>query len=85
MKTIKNQRGDAGVGMLVVMAVMMLGAWLFSGHDGEHVGGGHHMMNEHGATHGEQSRQEEPGTDPAQTADASGSITNDDQLSALVH
>lgn len=52
-RVMKNQRGDAGVGMLVIMVVMMLGAWLFSDHDGEHGGGGHHMMNEHDAPHEE--------------------------------
>ena len=40
---MNNQRGDAGVSMLAVMVVMMLGFWLFSGHSGDH-GGGHHMM-----------------------------------------
>jgi len=35
---MKFQRGDAGVGMLVVMVVMMVGIWVASGHGG----GGHH-------------------------------------------
>jgi len=29
---MKFQKGDAGVGMLVIMAVMMIGVWVASGH-----------------------------------------------------
>jgi len=35
---MKYQRGDAGVGMLVIMVVMMIGVWVASGHGGS----GHH-------------------------------------------
>lgn len=42
---MNNQRGDAGVSMLVVMVVVMFGFWLFPDHSGEHGSGGHHMMS----------------------------------------
>ncbi|GMR21642.1 MAG: hypothetical protein BMS9Abin36_2246 [Gammaproteobacteria bacterium] len=35
---MKFQRGDAGVGMLVIMVVMIIGVWVASGHGGS----GHH-------------------------------------------
>ncbi len=67
---MKHQRGDAGVGMLAIVAVMMLGYWLFSSHDGGRGDGGHHhMMGGHGGAHEEQSRPEKTGSDKAQTAD----------------
>ncbi len=66
---MKHQRGDAGASMLVVMAVLMLGYWLFSSHDGGHGSGGrHHMMDGHGGAHAEQSMQEKTGSEKAQTA-----------------
>ncbi len=66
---MKHQRGDAGASMLVVMAVLMLGYWLFSSHDGGHGGGGHHhMMGGHGGAHAEQSMPEKTGSEKAQTA-----------------
>ena len=66
---MKHQRGDAGVSMLAIMAVMMLGYWLFSSHDGGRGDGGHHhMMGGHGGAHEEQSRLEKTGSDKTQTA-----------------
>jgi len=38
---MKFQKGDVGVSMLVVMAVMMIGIWVASGHGGS----GHHSKN----------------------------------------
>ncbi|MDO8596143.1 MAG: hypothetical protein Q7R45_05925 [Sulfuricaulis sp.] len=64
---MKHQRGDAGASMLAIMAVLMLGYWLFSGHDSGRGGGGHHhMMGEHGGAHAEQSVPEKTGADKAQ-------------------
>ena len=54
---MKHQRGDAGVGMLAIMVVMVLGYWLFSSHDGGRGGGGHHMMGGHGGAHAKQSTE----------------------------
>lgn len=66
---MKHQRGDAGASMLVVMAVLMLGYWLFSSHDGGHGGGGHHhMMGGHGEVDAEQSMPEKTGSEKAQAA-----------------
>jgi hypothetical protein len=64
---MKPQRGDAGASMLAIMAIMMLGFWLFSGRDGESGGGGHHMMGGHGGAHAEQSPSEKTGSVKAQT------------------
>jgi hypothetical protein len=65
---MKHQRGDAGASMLVIMAVMMLGFWIFSSHDGGHGGGGHHhMTGEHGGAHVEQSTPEKTGSDKTQS------------------
>ena len=62
---MKHQRGDAGVGMLAIMVVMVLGYWLFSSHDSGRGdgGGGHHMMGGHGGAHAEQSTSEKTGSD----------------------
>ena len=60
---MKHQRGDAGVGMLAIMVVMVLGYWLFSSHDGGRGGGGHHMMGGHGGAHAEQSTPEQAESD----------------------
>ena len=67
---MKRQRGDAGASMLAIMAVLMLGYWLFSGHDGERGGVGHHMMGGHGGAHAEQSTPEKTGSGKAQTVGA---------------
>lgn len=64
---MKRQRGDAGAGMLAIMAIMMLGYWLFSGHDSGRGGGGgghQHMMG----AHAEQSVPEKIASDKAQAA-----------------
>lgn len=64
---MKRQRGDAGASMLALMAIMMLGYWLFSSHDSGHGGGGHHMMmGGHGGAHAEQSVPEKTDSDKAQ-------------------
>ncbi len=70
---MKHQRGDAGASMLAIMAVLMLGYWLFSSHDSGRGGGGgggghHHMMRGHGGAHAEQSVPEKTGSEKAQTA-----------------
>ena len=65
---MNNQRGDAGVSMLAVMVVMILGVWLFSGHNGDHGGGGHMMgMMGGGGTHNEQPKQGNTSAETAQS------------------
>lgn len=71
---MKHQRGDAGISMLAIMAVMMLGFWLFSSRDGGHGDGGHHhMMEEHDGAHAEQSMPEKTGFDETQAPGGSSS------------
>lgn len=65
---MKHQRGDAGIGMLAVMAVLMLGHWLLSGHMAGRGGAGHHhRMGGHGEASAEPSVPVKTGAEEAQT------------------